>query len=326
MTGARGLAARLFVAGAVAMVVVGATGIAPLLSGLADGGVEQGPAHPEWSVDAIAPDRLESSGETDPRGDVGTVVIDDTHGSRMQEEELRSLTRAIEDGGGDVVYPAGADDMESTLHDADVLVVADPASPYTAPEIRAIRQFVRDGGRLLLLGEPNRNALRSQGLGSSLVTQRSRLTQLGSAFGISFGSQYLYDMETNDGNFKNVVTSPPDGADHQVVEGVDRVTLYTAASVEVNRGTVLLRTAPTAERAHDGTNGGFPVAVLTADGGVLAVGDTTFLASHYHAVADNDVFVQRIVEFMADADHQPSGSPPADTPVPPDVSAARPSG
>ena len=308
MSAGRAVAARLVLAGFVALVVVGVSGIGALFAPTG-GGIDEGPAHPEYEASGLAPDRLESSGQANPKGDVGVVLFDRSHGNRFNDEEVASLVRAINSAGGEVRYTGITTGFRGGLRQADVLVVIDPARQYGSAEVDAIEQFVEDGGRLVIVGEPNRKTVEASGLSASLVTRRSKVSTLASSFGISFGTQYLYDMEHNDGNFKNVVTSPPDRTEAAAVEGVEQVTMYTATSVSVNRGRVLLRTAGTAERGNEDPRRGFPVAALAADGSVMAVGDKTFLGEQYHAVADNDVFVQRVVEFMTAANHRPADAP-----------------
>lgn len=322
MTDGHPLAKRVAVAAIIAAVVVLIGGIAPTLSP-ASGGIQAGPDHPEYDAERLAPDRVESQGEPSPDGDVGTVLFDRSHGNRFDQEDVTSLTRAINDAGGEVRYTGITTGFQAQLAEADVLVIIDPARSYDQDDIDAIESFVDDGGRLLVLGEPNRKEIQQSGLFVQLVTVRSDLGTLGSRFGISFGTEYLYDMENNDANFKNPITGPPGGTDADVVDDVEAVTMYTAASVHVNRGTVVLRTAGTAERGSDATDRGFPVAVQTRDGDVMAVGDTTFLETQYDSVADNDVFIERIVEFMAGADHQESSDPVEGTEEPTSPSVAR---
>lgn len=307
MTTGRALLSRLVVTLVVALVVVGLAAIAPLLAPSPGGSeVDAGPEQSEWEPDRIAPQRLEDGGTAAPSGDVGVVLFDRGHENRFENEDIAPLVEAINEAGGEVRFSDFAGPIGPTLADVDVLVVLDPSDPYTKDEVNEVEQFVEDGGRVLMAGEPNRKEVQQTGFFAALVTERSELTELGSPFGISFGSEYLYDMQHNDGNFKNVVTSPPQRTDAAAVEGVETVSMYTAATVSVNRGTVLLRTADTAERGSDDTRAGFPVAVLTRNGRVMALGDKTFLNDQYAAVADNDLFVQRIVEFMTEADHRPS--------------------
>jgi hypothetical protein len=305
MSGARSVGKRLVLTAVVATLVVGLTGVLSVLGPVGGTSIAAGPDHDQWSPDTIVEDRIESGGTASTTGDVGVVLFDRTHANRFDQEDIAPLTRAIDQAGGEVRQTPITSGFQNSLQKTDVLVVVDPGVSYGPDDVDAIEQFVAQGGRVLMLGEPNRRSIAVSGFSVQLVTDRSRLTTLGSAFGISYGSQYLYDMENNDGNFKDVVTGPPSGTSADAVSGVDTVTMYTSVSVTTNRGTVLLRTAPTAERGNDDPDRGFPVAVTAADGDVIAVGDKTFLADEYRTVADNEVFVARLVEFMAGADHQP---------------------
>jgi len=289
--------------GAFAVVVAAVLVVAAVAPGLVlpESNIEEGPDHPAWETEGLVADRLDATGEPDPDGNVGTVVFDRTHRNRFDREDVGALTGAITDAGGDVRFSDTSAEFQSLLDTADVLVVVDPAQEFDAEEVDALERFVREGGRLVVFGEPNRRAIATSGLGASLVTRRSQLTNLASAFGLSFGTEYLYDMEENDGNFKSVVTGPTDRTDSALVDGVEQVALPTAASVSVNNGDVLLRTAPSAETAGRSTQRGYPVAVTTNRGKVLAVGDASFLGGTTAAVGDNDVFIERIVEFMAAA-------------------------
>lgn len=307
MTAGWTIAKRLVLTVVVALVVVAAVTVAAVLAP-SNGGIDEGPAHPEYDAERLAPERLESAGQSNPQGDIGVVLFDRSHGNRFAEEDIAPLVRAIDRAGGEVRFTGATSGFEAGLENADVLVIVDPASQYNQAEVDAVDQFVDDGGRVVIVGEPNRKVVEAEGLQVGLATRRARLTAVASRFGISFGSQYIYDMERNDGNFKNVVVSPPDGADAGAVDGVEAVALYTATTVEVDRGTVLLRTARSAERGNDEPNRRYSVAVLAGGGDVLAVGDKTFLSQDYNAIVDNDVFIERLVEFMAGADHRSSGS------------------
>lgn len=288
----------LVIAGVAGLVVLGAA----LLPALDDPGpgIEEAHDRPEYDVDRIAPDRIDAGGELEPDAEVGTVLFDRTNDDRFEPGDVGPLIRAVTDAGGDVTFTHGEAPIGEQLDGVDALVVVDPSQEYEEPEVESIQEFVADGGQLLVFGEPTRTTIQQVERGAQLADERSELTALGSAFGISFDTQYLYDMEHNDGNFKDIVVEP--AGDHQAVDGVEMVTMYTATAVEVDGGTVLLETAPTAERSRGDDRDVRPVAVQTADGSVIAVGDTRFLSDQNYDVADNEVFIERLVEFMAQGD------------------------
>jgi hypothetical protein len=287
----------------VALVVAGLVVLAAFAAGgvlVSDSAIPSGPDNDEYDPDDLAPQKLDAEGDPDPSGEVGKVVIDRAHNNRFDHEDLESLTTAITQAGGDVEFTDRGESIKGALSDADVYVVVDPGTGFEPPEVTAIEQFLNRGGRLVILGEPNRKGITSTGVAVQITTTRSQLTALASAFGFSFGTQYLYDLEHNDGNFKNVLAES--AGDDALVDGVDRVALYTAASVDVDRGSVLLRTAPSAKADDTDRANGFPVAAVNADGNVLAVGDTGFLRGQRASVADNEALVARMVEFMSEAD------------------------
>lgn len=274
--------------------------------------VPPGADHPEYASEEIAVDRLENEGTPDPSGDVGTVVFDRSENNRFDREDVAPLTDAITRAGGEVRFTETHNGLATTLFEADVLVVVDPASRYDGEDLDALEQFLDDGGKVVIFGEPNRKVIQQRQFGIGLSTRRSQLTTLGSKLGITFDTQYLYDQQHNDGNFKNVLAGPPDGQNHDLVEGVEDVAMYTATSVSATDGEVLLRTASSAKQDGTAREEGYPVAVVNDRDDVLAVGDKTFLQPQYASVGDNDVFIARIVEFMADADHQPPEDGDAD--------------
>lgn len=258
------------------------------------------PSHPEWQADSLTSEKLEAQGIARANGTVGTVVFDQLHSNRFAPEDVESLTSAITRAGGDVQFTGTLGDLASDLEEADVFVVVDPATPYTAEEVETVQEFVEDGGKLVMFGEPNRKAIQSTGFSAVIAEQRSRLTALASSFGVVFSKQYVYDMRRNDGSFKSPIVGPVARTNNSLVDGVDQVAMYTPTTIAMEEGDVLLRTSPSAESGTRDAKRGFPVAGVTANGAVLAVGDSTFLSNDVSAVGDNDVFITRIIEFMAE--------------------------
>ena len=105
--------------------------------------------------------------------------------------------------------------------------------------------------------------------------------------------------EHADGTFKHVLARPTSGE----LDGVEETTMYTAAAVTTQRGTVLLRSAPNTHKSgSDQVTGEYPVAVRTEN--TVLLGDKTFLRSDRFNVADNEAFIAYLVEFMLQGDHQ----------------------
>lgn len=304
----------------VGLIVAGAAGAATVL--VPTPGVENVtvPQYSAFDAEKTAPDRVEEAGEiTLPDGiDAGTVVVDDAHANRVERGDVTALERAIAQAGGQVRYlrpfreRAGNPGIQEpnvfneTLADADAFVILDPGVRYTDDELTALEEFVDSGGRLLLGGEPNYNEIQGSGLQVRLATQRNQLAEVGSQFGLAFGTEYLINMrpEGNDAIYKNIEAT---GGNSELSAGVDTAVFYTATAVyPTGEGTELL-VGENGTRLARASGGSHPVMSLNSEGTVLGVGDTTFMEESKHTVADNEVVLVRLAEFLAegDADYEP---------------------
>jgi len=247
----------------------------------------------------------------------GIVVVDRGHANRFDDADLRPLVTALAEIGYEVRFH-GRGSLEESLADADAFVVIDPAASYSESELDTVESFVDEGGRLVILGEPDRIQVRRDVLGASLQTAESRVTRLGLRFDVAFENRYVYDMERNDGNYKRPVVEPAEGASVSPTDDgladVDRMAVYTAAAVRpIGDGEPVLVTAESARLSGTEDRAVYPVAVR--DGDVLAVGDSDFIAPGTHTVADNDVFLGYLVEFLVAGERTPRPGPGTDGPT-----------
>jgi hypothetical protein len=258
--------------------------------------------NPEYEPDAVVPEPIEATGTVDPdpdptADDTGTVVIDRRHANRFSRSDIEPLVDALVREGYHVKFYTGGD-LAVALEDADAFLVIDPGSEYLPGDIDDVRQFTGNGGRLVMIGEPDRTAVSASIFGTSISTQESRLTTLASQYGMSVDTQYLYNQENADGTFKHVLARPTSGE----LDGVEQTTMYTAAAVTARNGTVLLRSAPnTIKSGSDEVTGEYPVAVERNN--VLLLGDKTFMQEDRYRVADNEQLVAYVAEFMIEGDY-----------------------
>lgn len=236
------------------------------------------------------------------------VLIDQA--SRVRQEEVRPLFLALTAAGHEVRYVSG--NLNESLQSADAYVRIDPGQSLSRGEIAGVRNFTENGGRVLLVAEPNRIEVSVSLFTTSLTIVRTAMVELAAEYGIVFGNRYLYDTTTNDGNFKNVLARPTNAS---TAPDLGRVAFYTATRIDSRNGTVLLRTPPTTRLSDDGAARRYPIAVRT--GNVLALGDGTFLHEGRHNVADNEAFVGYVVEFLVSGDRgQSADSEPEPEPEP----------
>lgn len=279
-----------------------------------DAGDDVSTAEPpaEYAPDAVAVTPIESTGQVRVSDEfrareVGakTILIDTD--SRVETEDVRPLVAALVRAGHDVRFTG--DSLDEALPGADAYVRIDPGTDLSPEEIESLREFTRDGGRLLIVAEPNRIRISQSLFSASLTTQRTEMSNLASEYGIIFGTRYLYDTTSNDGNFKNVLTSPTDA---EAAPDLDRVAMYTATRVEVRGGQVLLRTPRTAKLSSGGEPSRY--AVAARKGNVLALGDKTLLGGSHYNVADNEIFISEVADFLVGSER--TGAPSTDTPTP----------
>ncbi|MFB6121964.1 MAG: DUF4350 domain-containing protein [Haloferacaceae archaeon] len=266
------------------------------------------PSTAEYAPSEIVPEPIPATGTISPDASAaegsGTVLIDNGHGNRFSRSDIEPLVDALVRVGYNVEFYTGGD-LAASLRDADAFLVVDPSSEYAPGDVDDVRTFTGRGGRLVMLGEPSRISVSAGLFGTTISARESRLTSLASQYGMSIDTRYLYNQETEDGNYKHVVATSTGRGD---LGGVDRTTMYTAAAVTVHRGTTLLETtANTRKSPESDVSGRFPVAVTK--GNALLVGDKTFLSSGRYNVADNEAFVAYIVEFLVAGDYNPPPEP-----------------
>ncbi len=253
-----------------------------------------------YDTSDLTPNRLESSGRTDVNlsPDTGVVAVDLAHSNRITRDGIDSVVSTVTETGYEVEYLEERRDLGETLSRADAFVVADPGRSYSEREINAVESFVDDGGRLLLLGEPSDSRLGVLGT----TSEESYINSLASRFGLRFGSDYLYNMEPDatDGNYKNVLASGRAGS--EIADGVDRISTYTATHVSSTRGVTVATAVPGTRRSGGDSPGAYSVSVV--NGNVLGVGDTTFLEGGKYNVADNEVLISNIAEFLVSGDRR----------------------
>lgn len=295
MSARRGVLVTVLVA---AVIVVAAVGVS------VGGSTEptEPPRFEEFNTSETVSEPLARSGTVDPAvTEESVVLIDDSNSNRFSRGDIQPLATGVGRAGAEVRFHTDGS-FEEALSSADALVVVDPGTAYTSAEIDAIDDFVADGGRLLILGEPTRTAIGGGLLGVQLTERESQLTGLSSRFDIQFDTQYVYDQTENDGTYQQVVATPAADAslppaDSTALNSDASVAFSVATEVQsTGDGEPILVTSPTARTAGADTARQHTLAVR--DDNVLAVGDVSFAAADRYNVGDTNVFVTAIVEFL----------------------------
>ena len=300
-------------------VLVGGAAVAPYALG-SEGGVGSDSVDVEneqFQPGTVLPDETSEEGAITMDSDAPgkTILVDVGHRNGVSETELEPLLSTLTENGHRIRFYRGQRrSLNESLRSADAFLVVSPRERFTSDELAGVDAFTDAGGRLLVMGDPPSVQVSGGlllGLGG-LQETGPQTASLGSNYGIAYGSGYLYNMETNDNNYKSVFAEP--GADSDLTTGVDRV---------VMREAVPIRTAD-ATRALVGVDGTHlsttrdagTYAVVARSGDVAAVGDTDFITRENAFDADNEVLIGNLADFLVDGEKQPGApaEPGADGP------------
>jgi len=257
------------------------------------------------------PDQGETTSSTKPDLQGRPVVLIDTsHSNRFDVAELDTLTRQLSARGASIQLldsNASFDSLglEGRLKFASAYIVVSPFEPFSAPEVEAVKRFVEQDGRLLVILDPTRSS--SDSFGFDDLSDGVDITvanQLLEPLDLVFSDDYLYDLVENEGNFRNVFFESFN--ENPLTEGLDIVTMYAARSVFTETGTPLILGGETVFSSITDTGGGHSVAAASPDFRALALGDLTFMQPPYDGVTDNRQLIENLADFLITGVREPA--------------------
>jgi hypothetical protein len=262
------------------------------------------PTVPAIDVENIAPELVEYASFKDrPVSGDGRVVVDLSHANNLQINDLIPLRDRIVARGATVTTFTGADgSLETQLIDATALVIIAPSVAYSSSERETITRFVDDGGLLLLAADPTRPVPDDDELASlySAFYPTSAvpvMNSLANGFGITYYDDYLYNLEANEGNFRNVRFDTFD-KENSLTKGLKTVVFFGCHSLQSEGNSIVTGDGDTLSSVRTGGTA-MTAATMTTEDRVLALGDITFLTPPYNTVEDNDRFVSNIADWLA---------------------------
>ncbi|MFC6864723.1 DUF4350 domain-containing protein [Halomicroarcula sp. GCM10025817] len=274
----------------------------------------QSPSHfqPGAIADPADPEDGEITVETDAESK--SILVDTRHSNGFSEEDLEPVGDALFRAGHELNFSKGkgGDRYDDTLARHDALLVINPRGAFKPAERDALKDFVDDGGRVVVLAEPTQVSS-SGGLFSSARQESFGPTELARAYGFRVGSEALYNLDddANDNNFKSIYVTPPGSG--ALLRGVDTVTFDTAGQVIVRNPdeTKTLLTAAEGTRTLETRREGTYV-TAARNGSMVFVADSDFISNNEVYDADNEAFVGNLLEFLVGG--QSTGGGSADTP------------
>ena len=223
----------------------------------------------------------------------GLLLVDTLHSNGFSSREILTLrTRVVTQGYdlellGNFARAAEPDrraQLSERLREADSLVVITPLIAYSAGEVDLIEDFVRKGGKLVMVSDPGR---------------RDQMNTLAQRFGVQFRPDYLYNQVENDQNFQNIFVR--DFQPDELTAGLDTIVLFTAGSI-TSSGTGLAVADAQTESSVSENNGDLYVMARAADRNVLAISDFTFMIPPYDSTVDNDRLLSNIIDYATTSD------------------------
>jgi hypothetical protein len=238
------------------------------------------------------------------------VLIDQSHANNLLAAELEPLLREVSAHGGQVEFLTAGDSgsLATRLAAATALVVAAPNAPFMRDEVARVEAFVGRGGRVLVLTDPTRGAPQYDSFYSASSTpldDSSAANTLLAPFEITIADDYLYNLNENEGNFRNVLLTR--FAASPLTADLGRVAFYAAHSIASPSGLALITADEHTLSSRTDRSGDLAAAVLAANERVLAVGDLSFLSPPYDHVADNARWISNLAGFLLGG--EPSRAP-----------------
>ena len=183
---------------------------------------------------------------------------------------------------------AASSSLADKLRYAQALILPLPRVEYTDEEIAEIKSFVQKGGRVLIIGDPTR----------TVVVEA--LNSIAGSFGIIYANDYLYSLENNDNNYRNVAYT--NFKESPLTQGLDKdskVIFYGGGSINAPGHEIILGDETTHSSVSEGGRI-MAAAALAADDKVLALGDLTFLGEPYSAAESNGTLINNMADFLTE--------------------------
>lgn len=244
----------------------------------------------------------------------GPVVVDLAHFNMVSPSQFQALAAQLATRGVALRFwtnptpmagvdktnlaglPDQSDQLATQLRDASALVVVSPLFLWKDAEVAVVERFIADGGRLLLISDPDLPEVPDRFLRD--------LNRLAERFGVVFHDDYLYDLSHNDRNFTHVYQTRFE--DRAAELQGKTIVFYGVRSLS---GPIVsqVRTGDTVQSSlRSGLSGFTTVAIagLAANqstGRVLAMGDFDVLTEPYVSRYDNRLMLEFVADFLAGA-------------------------
>jgi len=270
------------------------------------GGEVQQPAYASFTVPEPPTPSAKPALVAAPAQTGKVVVVDAYHGNQYYPNEIEPLVTALSARGARVEFDKGVAPLAVQLKYASAYAIFSPSIGFSGEELRAILQFVDSGGRLLVFADPTRSlyTLDSNTGATVILPDVNYANPVLASYGLTFVNDYLYNLQENEGNFRNVKFT--EFAEAPLTAGLKMVVLYGVHSIQTNSGLALVSASAGTSSSVSDQAAAYAPLVLSANGQVLAAGDFSFLTSPFNQVADNGLLLGAVADFALAGQRTPS--------------------
>ena len=223
----------------------------------------------------------------------GLLLVDAQHVNAFDEGEIIGLSSKVADRGFEVEFLGDFTpvvdpeqiaprfhQLAAKLRQADSFAVILPQTPYSDAEAALVENFVRKGGRLLLVSDPSRP---------------QQINSLAQRFGLDFQPDYLYNTVNYDLNYRNIFVR--DFQPDRLTSGLDSITLYMAGSIRSPGPGLAFIDDNTRSSLLESAGDLSPMAWGDSRN-VLALADLSFMVPPQDSLQDNDQLVSNIADYL----------------------------
>jgi len=215
----------------------------------------------------------EIEGEEEPLGEEEEEQTDQEE-EPLGEEEEEQTDQEDE--------PLGEEEEEEEEELLPVaFIIVSPQVEFSKEEKKTVNEFVDNGGKLLLIADPTRNG---------------NINSISLEFGLIFEPDYLYNMEENEINYRNIFVS--EFEENEITKNIEKIVLYVAGSISSADGGIAFVDQNTFSSIIESRKQLSPIA-LNQDEKVMAVHDLTFMTEPYNGALDNNQLIANIADWLA---------------------------
>ena len=215
----------------------------------------------------------EIEGEEEPLGEEEEEQTDQEEEPLGEEEGEEKIDQEEE--------PLGEEEEEEEELLPVAFIIVSPQVEFSKEEKKTVNEFVDNGGKLLLIADPTRNG---------------NINSISLEFGLIFEPDYLYNMEENEINYRNIFVS--EFEENEITKNIEKIVLYVAGSISSADGGIAFVDQNTFSSIIESRKQLSPIA-LNQDEKVMAVHDLTFMTEPYNGALDNNQLIANIADWLA---------------------------